>query len=1057
MVPFKCRQNRLLIILTFILFGLLRPLPAQPDQTDLLQSVSEIKVITSDGVEMTKSSVAGRQGKALRLDFNFKSGAGYGGIRLPLPLELPENFRFTFLLKASSGKQNLEFKLIDASGDNVWWFNQRNYEFSEEWQKIIIKKRDIEFAWGPAADRTLRETAFVEIFIASVEGGSGYLELDELSFEVLPPVVSGAIDPLITASDPQSNPGKLSDGDPATGWRSANNSEQAIQFDLQAQRELGGMILDWDAHDFPVHYTLSASADGKTWDEIYRAGMSSGGRRYLRLNGAEARYLKLAMNGSSRNRGFALQEVQIKDFNFARTAEQLFFEIAKDQPRGFYPRYFYNEMTYWTITGAENDDLEILINEEGQVETGKSGFSVEPFIYTSGRLLTWNDSEHTQSLSGEYLPLPVVNRLAAGLNLEIQPFVVQEQTASTTGLSRLYIRYRLTNEAAENKSGRLFLALRPFQVNSPWQFLNTPGGVAAVKTIEIADDRFVVNGKTTVQPVADPGWSSAAASFDDGGILPYLARNSLPAGKSVTDQTGLASAAAAFDFNLASGQTQTFYLEISDRPEVSLSPEKIEERLNKVTSSWQDKLGRLTMEAPDSLKKMINVLRSNLGYILINRDGAGIQPGSRSYERSWIRDGSLTASALLRFGFREEARQFIDWFAGYQFENGKVPCVVDSRGPDPVPENDSHGQLIFAIRQYFQFTADTLFLEQHFENVRRAIHYMEELSASRRTETYRSGTALEQACFGLLPESISHEGYSAKPMHSYWDDFFALRGYNDAVEIARTLGREQEVVQWSAARDRFQSDLYHSLQAAINLHAISYLPGCAELGDFDATSTAVALFPAGQKENLPQAELDNTFNRYFQYFTERRDNKINWVDYTPYEVRTIGAFILLGQPERAWQLWKFFESDQRPAGWNHWAEVVRRGYRTTGFIGDMPHTWVGSDFINAVRMMFVYEDESQQALIIGNGIMANWFNEGERLMLKALPGYFGQIDLNVTREGRQLNYYIAGELKLPENGLWLRIPDGCRFTGSDAAGSIENNLFVRFNSVPVRVSFTLTD
>jgi hypothetical protein len=181
------------------------------------------------------------------------------------------------------------------------------------------------------------------------------------------------------------------------------------------------------------------------------------------------------------------------------------------------------------------------------------------------------------------------------------------------------------------------------------------------------------------------------------------------------------------------------------------------------------------------------------------------------------------------------------------------------------------------------------------------------------------------------------------------------------------------------------------------------------------------------------------------------------VDYTPYEVRTIGAFILLGQPERAWQLWKFFESDQRPAGWNHWAEVVRKGYRTTGFIGDMPHTWVGSDFINAVRMMFVYEDESQQALIIGNGIMANWFNEGERLMLKALPGYFGQIDLNVTREGRQLNYYIAGELKLPENGLWLRIPDGCRFTSSDAAGSIENNLFVRFNSVPVRVSFTLTD
>ena len=33
---------------------------------------------------------------------------------------------------------------------------------------------------------------------------------------------------------------------------------------------------------------------------------------------------------------------------------------------------------------------------------------------------------------------------------------------------------------------------------------------------------------------------------------------------------------------------------------------------------------------------------------------------------------------------------------------------------------------------------------------------------------------------GLVTESISHEGYSAKPVHSYWDDFWALRGLDDA-------------------------------------------------------------------------------------------------------------------------------------------------------------------------------------------------------------------------------------------------------------------------------------
>ena len=41
--------------------------------------------------------------------------------------------------------------------------------------------------------------------------------------------------------------------------------------------------------------------------------------------------------------------------------------------------------------------------------------------------------------------------------------------------------------------------------------------------------------------------------------------------------------------------------------------------------------------------------------------------------------------------------------------------------------------------------------------------------------------------FGFSPASISHEGYSAKPMHSYWDDFWALKGYDAAVDIATAL------------------------------------------------------------------------------------------------------------------------------------------------------------------------------------------------------------------------------------------------------------------------------
>ena len=77
-------------------------------------------------------------------------------------------------------------------------------------------------------------------------------------------------------------------------------------------------------------------------------------------------------------------------------------------------------------------------------------------------------------------------------------------------------------------------------------------------------------------------------------------------------------------------------------------------------------------------------IRAQLGYILVTRVGPSLQPGARSYGRSWIRDGSLMSSALLRLGLPEPARQFAEWYAPYQYPSGKIPCVVDSRGADPV-------------------------------------------------------------------------------------------------------------------------------------------------------------------------------------------------------------------------------------------------------------------------------------------------------------------------------------------------------------------------------------
>ena len=127
-----------------------------------------------------------------------------------------------------------------------------------------------------------------------------------------------------------------------------------------------------------------------------------------------------------------------------------------------------------------------------------------------------------------------------------------------------------------------------------------------------------------------------------------------------------------------------------------------------------------------------------------------------------------------------------------------------------------------------------------------AVNYIEFLTNKRKTEQYKKEDSL--VFYGLMPESISHEGYSAKPMHSYWDDFFTLRGLRDAVDIARITGDNNLETRCKNLRDEFEINLFNSLRLAIKNHNIDYIPGCAELGDFDATSTTISLFPGNEQK-----------------------------------------------------------------------------------------------------------------------------------------------------------------------------------------------------------------
>ncbi|MEO6688940.1 MAG: coagulation factor 5/8 type domain-containing protein, partial [Dokdonella sp.] len=408
-----------------------------------------------------------------------------------------------------------------------------------------------------------------------------------------------------------------------------------------------------------------------------------------------------------------------------------------------------------------------------------------------------------------------------------------------------------------------------------------------------------------------------------------------------------------------------------------------------------------------------DTLRTALAHILISRDGAALRPGTRSYARSWIRDGAMMSEALLRLGRSDVARDYLQWYAPYQFRNGKVPCCVDARGSDPVPENDSHGELIHLASEVFRYSGDRALLSDMWPHIDAAVRYMDTLRASERTAANR--VPERESFFGLMPASISHEGYSAKSMHSYWDDFWALTGYKNAVDIAKALGKPDDAARLTHARDEFRSDLFASIRKSVDAHGIDYLPGCAELGDFDATSTTIALSPAGEQAQLPQDLLHNTFERYWQRFVARRDGG-QWKDYTPYEWRTVGTFVRLGWRTRALEAIDFFMRDRRPAGWNQWAEVVGRDARESRFVGDMPHGWVASDFIRSTLDLFAYEREADQSIVLAAGVPDAWL-DGDGIVIRNLSTPYGKLSYSLARRSGIVHLKIDALTRLPTGGL----------------------------------------
>jgi hypothetical protein len=1012
---------------------------------DDFEDLSGWSAVASGQAELALSQDAGPDGRALRLDYDFKGGGGFVVARKSFPRAMPTTWALELRVRGAAPPNKLELKLADPSNRNVWWWHRDAFEFPAEWQTLRIRSSEVEFAWGPAGGGALGELGALEIAIAAGPGGAGSVWIADLRFEDLelrePPRARAS------SAAPGHPPESTLGGSPSSAWRSAPGAApQWLALDFGREHEYGGLVIDWEPGAEARAFEVQASDDGAAWRTLWSARQAEGPRSYVYLpGGGRSRHLRLQLVGRAAGAtAFGIRAIDVRPFAFSRSLADFFHAVAANERRGLHPRWLHREQSYWTPVGIEGGASAAILNEEGMLEPDRGSFSLEPFLFADGELVTWADAETSVALARGCLPIPSVRWRRGALTLAITAFAT-----AGGGEAAARVRYRVENADSATARVRLFVALRPFQVTPPWQAFEGLGGPSAIRALAWRDGSVVVNGSRRVLPVP-PADGFGAAAFEQGGLLRELARGELPARAEVTDEFGHATGALAWDLALPGGDAGEVEVAVPFAEQPARAAGDV--TLEGVTREWERALGAVRIRLPTTAREAVDALRTATAHVLVCRDRAAIQPGPRRYTRSWIRDGATMSAALLRMGRADAVRDFLRWYAPHQAADGNVPCAVDRSGPDWLPEHDSHGQLAFTAAEHFRLTGDRALAAELWPRVARAIDYLERLRETRCTPEFR--TPDKRACFGILPESASHEGYLAHPVHAYWDDFWALRGVGDAALLAEALGDDAQAARLARLRDSLGECLYASIEATIAARGLAYVPGSVEWADFDPTATATAIATTDAAERLPTAPLAWTFDEYLRGLRRRKSGELDWNNYSAYEIRILGALVRLGRREDAHELLEFFLADRRPRAWNQWPEISWRDPRSPGHLGDVPHAWIGAEYVLALLGMLAHERPSDGALVLAGGVSAAWLDAGE-VAVEGLPTWWGPLGYTLGRDGPcALRLELAAGLRVPPGGIVVRPPlprplAGVEIDGAPARDFAADGVTLR--SVPARV------